>query len=174
MKNLVIILVLAVAALAPHLSQAADATKGIPGFYDPTTATFMPLVVPKAVPLAKVNRTGTVKISITLNIEAAIGTDEPISCDATISTFDSSFTNSASASATVVRSSLTSGSLTLSIPYDWTLANATETASVGTNCSESGGFSAGSVGHSIAFTVPGFTVPTKPGTVTTINLTGSL
>ncbi len=99
MKNFVVALVLAVVGLAlPHPSQAAGAIAGIPGYYDTTTGTFVPMVVPKVVPLASVARTGTVKVSITLSVEAAIGADEPISCQASISAFDASFDNSASVS----------------------------------------------------------------------------
>ncbi len=87
MKNFVVVLVLAVVGLAlPHPSQAAGVMMGVPGYYDPTTSTFVPIVTPKTFPLATVTRTGTFKLTVTLSIEPAIGVDEPITCQA--SNFD--------------------------------------------------------------------------------------
>jgi hypothetical protein len=173
MKNFVVALVLAVVGLAlPHPSHAAGVTTGIPGFYDPATGAFAPMVT-KVVPLVTVARTGTVKVVITLNIEAAIGTYEPITCQASINSFDASFTNMASAAGLVVRTGAT-GTVTITIPYNWKMAAAGEQATVSANCSEGNGFSPGGVSHSISFTVPGFTVPTANGTITTKSLSASM
>jgi hypothetical protein len=173
MKNFVVVLVLAVVGLAlPHPSQAAGVMMGVPGYYDPTTSTFVPIVTPKTFPLATFTRTGTFKLTVTLSIEPAIGVDEPITCQASISTFDASFTNSASTTGLIVRSGA-KGTLTMPIPYNWTTAAAGETATVTVNCSENS-FGAGGIGHSISFTVPGFVVPSTPNAVTTKSLTGSM
>lgn len=174
MKTFVVLLVLAVVGLAlPRPTQAAGAIIGIPGYYDQATGTFVPMVTPKVMPLVSVARTGTVKITITLGIEAAIGTDEPISCQASISASDASFDNSASASGLVVRSGAR-GTVTMLIPYNWTMAASGELANLSVNCIEGSSFSTGGVGHSIFFTVPGFTVPAGPGAVTTKTLAASL
>jgi hypothetical protein len=174
MKNLIVALVLAAVGLALlHSSQAAGAIIGIPGYYDQATQSFVPMVVPKVVPLVSVARTGTVKVTITLSVEAAIGTDEPITCQASIFASDASFDNSASATGLVVRSGVT-GTVTMPIPYDWTMVATGELATLSVSCSEGEGFSAGGVGHSISFTVPGFTVPATPGTITTKTLAASM
>ncbi len=174
MKNFIVALVLAAVGLALlHPSQAAGAIIGIPGYYDQATQTFVPMVVPKVVPLISVARTGTVKVTITLSIEAAIGTDEPITCQASIFASDASFDNSASATGLVVRSGAT-GTVTMPIPYDWTMVATGELATLSVSCSEGEGFSAGGVGHSISFTVPGFTVPATAGTITTKTLAASM
>jgi hypothetical protein len=173
MKYLGMALAFGIAAFAlPHSVKAAETIKAVPGYYSPATGTFAPMVsrVPTAAPVA---RTGTVKITITLGIEAAIGTDQPISCQASISVFDSSFSNSASASGVVTRSGA-KGTVVLTIPYNWTLAAAGETVTITSSCSTGSGFSAGGVGHSITFSVPGFAVPSAAGAVTTKNLTASL
>jgi hypothetical protein len=78
-------------------------------------------VTPKVAPLVSVARTGTVRVVITLTIESAISTQDPINCQAGISADDASFYNSASTSGTIVRGT-TTGTLTLAIPYDWTMA----------------------------------------------------
>jgi hypothetical protein len=172
MKNFVVALILAVVGLAlPHPSQAAGAITGIPGYYDPATGTFAPMVT-KAVPLASVSRTGTFKAIITINIESAIGTFEPITCSASIMSSDASFNNSASASGLVVRTGAT-GTVTIMIPYNWTMAITGEQATVSVNCSE-GSFSTGGITRSIFFVVPGFTVPATAGTVTTKTLTAAM
>ncbi|HEV3113596.1 MAG TPA: hypothetical protein VGY99_24180 [Candidatus Binataceae bacterium] len=173
MKNLVVALVLAIVALAlPYPTQATSAPAGIPGYYNAATGTFSPLTI-KQVPLAAVvSRTGTFEAVITLTIESAIGIDEPITCTASISSFDPSFTNSASATGLVVRTGAT-GKVTITIPYDWTMAATGESATVSVNCSESE-FGTGSAGHSMSFAGFTFTVPTTAGTVTIKDLTASL
>jgi hypothetical protein len=172
MKNFVVALILAVVGLAlPHPSQAAGAVTGVPGYYNPATGTFAPMVT-KIVPLASVSRTGTFKAIITLNIESAIGTFEPITCSASIMSSDASFDNSASASGLVVRTGAT-GTVTIMIPYNWTMAATGEQATVSVNCSE-GTFSTGGITRSIFFVVPGFTVPAAPNTVTTKSLSAAM
>lgn len=173
MKKFVVLLVLAVVGLVlPYPSQGASAPAGIPGYFNPATGTFAPLTI-KQVPLAAaVSRTGTFEAVITLSIESAIGIDEPITCTANISSFDPSFTNSASATGLVVRTGAT-GKVTITIPYDWTMAATGEQATVTVNCSESE-FGAGSAGHSMSFAGFTFTVPTTAGTLTIKDLTASL
>jgi hypothetical protein len=173
MRRIVLTLILAVIGLAlPHPSQAAGAVMGVPGFYDQATGTFVPMVVPKVVPLVSVARTGTVKIIITLSIEAAIGPFQPITCQASIFASDVSFDNSASASGFVVRSGA-KGTLTMLIPYNWTMVANGELASMSVNCSDNS-FNTGGVGHSIGFTVPGFIVPATAGAITTKTLAASM
>jgi len=173
MKTHVMALAFAAVGLAfPHSGKAAGTIRTVPGYYNPATGTFAPMVT-KVTPAAAVSRTGTVKITITLNIEAAIGTDEPISCQASISAFDASFDNTASASNVVVRSGA-KGTAVLTIPYSWTMAASGEMVTISSSCTEGSGFSSGGVGHSITFVVPGFAVPAKAGTVTTKSLTASM
>ena len=173
MKNFVMALALATVGLVvPHSGKAAGAVRAVPGYYDPATGAFAPLVA-KVRAAAPVTRTGTVKITITLNIEAAIGTDEPISCQASIGAFDPSFSNSASASNVVVRSGA-KGTATLVIPYDWTMAASGEMVTISSSCTEGSGFDAGGVGHSVSFSVAGFAVPSAAGAVTVKSLTASM
>jgi hypothetical protein len=175
MKTFAMVLVLAVTALfaLPHPSQAAGAIMGIPGYYDTTTSTFVPMVTPKVLPLtAPITRMGTVKVIITLNVEPAIGTDTPISCTASVSASDASFENSASATGLVSRTG-TAGTLTILIPYNWTMVASGETAMLSVNCSESGGFSAGGIGRSVFFTAASFAVPATT-TTTTKSFTASM
>jgi hypothetical protein len=173
MKNFSVAFAVAAAVLAlPHSGEAAETAKAVPGYYSPATGTFAPMVT-KSPAVAPVARTGTVKISITLSIEAAVGTDQSISCQASIGAFDASFDNSASASGVVARSGA-KGTVVLTIPYDWTMKASGEMVTISSSCSEGSGFTAGGVGHSITFTVPGFAVPTKAGTITTKSLTASM
>jgi hypothetical protein len=173
MKNFGMALAFAAAALSlPHLEAAAGTVRAVPGYYNPATGTFAPMVT-KFPAAASVARTGIVKISITLSVEAAIGADEPISCEASIIADDLSFDNSASASGVAARSGA-KGTVVLTIPYEWTMAKADETATIAASCSEGSGFSAGGVGHSISFAELGFTVPAKAGAVTTKSLTASM
>lgn len=174
MKNLVIALVLTVVGLAfANPSRAAGANMGILGYWDPTTSSFVPALTPKVVPLAApVTRTGTVKVNITLNIESSIGTYDGISCSSAIFSFDSSFSNDASTSGSVLRSGAT-GTITMTIPYLWTMAASGELANVSANC-DAESSSNGVVFRSISFTVPGFVVPVTAGAVTTVNLKGSM
>ncbi len=173
MKKFVMALAFATIGFAvPHAGKAAGAVRAVPGYYDPATGAFMPMVS-KVLAAAPVTRTGTVKITITLNIEASIGTDQAISCQASLSTFDASFSNSASASNVVVRSGA-KGTATLVIPYDWTMAASGEMVTISSSCTEGSGYSAGGVGHTVSFVVPGFAVPVTAGAVTTKTLTASL
>lgn len=156
----------AIGIVVPYSIDAADAgssAKGILAY---------PMVT-KAPAASSVSRTGTVKIVITLAIESAIGTDEPISCSASISTSDASFDNSANATGTIVRSGAT-GTATLTIPYDWTMATSGEQATLSVNCSEGNGYTSGGVSHSIYFAGSAFTVPHTNGTVTTKDLSASM
>jgi hypothetical protein len=52
MKRVLAVLVLAIFTFAlPYRSHAAGPVIGIPGYYDPTTSTFVPLVAPRLFPL---------------------------------------------------------------------------------------------------------------------------
>jgi len=155
-------LVLATSGLGlTYSAMAADA----PG------AVKAPPFVTKTPAASTVTRSGTVKIVITLSVESAIGADEAITCSVSIAADDASFLNSASSAGTIVRSG-SSGTLTLPIPYNWTMAAAGETATVSTTCSE-GAFESG-VGHSIYFVGSSFVVPATAGTVTTVDLSASI
>jgi hypothetical protein len=175
MKNFGMALAFAAATLVlPHSGEAAEAVKAVPGYYNPATGTFAPMVT-KSPAVAPVARTGTVKISITLSIEAAIGTDVSISCQGSVNTSDASFDNYASANGVVVRSGA-KGTVVLTIPYAWTMAASGEMVTIYTSCSEGspGSSTVGGVGHTISLTVPGFAEPAKAGTVTTKSLTASM
>jgi hypothetical protein len=173
MKSFVAALPIVVFALMlSHPSQAAGPIMGIPGYYDPATSRFVPMYTPKVTPLTSVVRTGTVKVVVTLSIESSIGTDEAIVCNATISSDDASFFNSASDSGEIVRSGST-GTLTMSIPYSWTMAATGERANVTVSCDVEN-FNTGGISRSIDFIVPGFVVPVTAGTVTTESLSASM
>jgi hypothetical protein len=175
MKKFAVVLVLAVAALGlPYpAARAATAAPGIPGYYNPLTGSFTPLIV-KSVPLATpVSRIGTVQIAITLTVESAIGIGDPITCNASIISFDSSFSNTASATGLIVRTG-TTGKVTIVIPYDWTMAATGESATVSVSCNEGTSFEAGGIGRTITFTVPGFVVPATAGALTVKSLTASM
>jgi len=169
-KNLVIALVLVIVGFAlPNPSRAAGANMGTLGYWDPTTSTFVPMLTPKVLPLASpVTRTGTVKVNITLSIESSIGTDQAISCSASILSSDASFFNQASTDGIVVRSGAT-GTVTMTIPYLWTMAATGELANVFASCNVEN-FSTGSITRFITFTVPGFVVPVTAGAITTKSL----
>jgi hypothetical protein len=169
MKNFAAILLIGVVALAlPRPSRAA----GGGGYFDPATGRFVPMVSPKVAPKdPPVTRTGTVDLDITLTIESAIGSDESVTCDATLSSDDASFFNEVTASGTV--SGRPTGTLTLTMPYDWTQAATGESATVSLSCAEQD--FEGTVDHSMEFLAPvTFTVPTTAGTVTKETFTGSL
>jgi hypothetical protein len=173
MKSFIAGALLAVASVAMSSGAEARAATGIPGYIDTTTGVFTPYVqkVPAATSVA---RTGKVAVTIALNIQPAIGADEPISCTVSISAFDASFSNSASSAGVVSRTG-TKGSVTISIPYQWTMKAAGETAIVTVSCSEGvSSFTPGGVAHSISFTVPGFAVPATAGATTKISLAASL
>jgi hypothetical protein len=156
-------LVLATSGLGlTYSAMAADAPGAVkaPPFVIKTPAT------------STVSRSGTVKVVITLSVESAIGTDEAISCTASIASDDASFLNEASSSGSVVRSG-SSGTLTLPIPYNWTMAATGETVTVSANCSEGASYESG-VSHSIYFTGSAFVVPATAGTVTTVDLSASI
>jgi hypothetical protein len=172
MKNFGMALAFAAVLALPHSGEAAGTVEAVPGYYNPMTGTFAPMVT-KSPAVAPVTRTGTVKISITLGIEAAIGTGEPITCQASIGVFDASFNNSASASGVVARSG-GKGTVVLTIPYEWTMAASGEMVTISSSCTEGSGFDVGGVGHTISFTVPGFAVPAKAGAVTTKSLRASM
>jgi hypothetical protein len=178
MKNFVVAAALSAAGFVVSYSgSAADTVRGVPGFLDPSTGNFTPAaaspIVTKVIPAAAVARTGTVKVVITLAIESAIGTDESISCSASFFATDASFDNTASATTLVVRTGAT-GTATMTIPYDWTMAVTGEPATISVNCTEGNGFSAGGVGHSISFVTPAFVIPAVNGTVTTKTLSASM
>jgi hypothetical protein len=173
-KSFVSILALsAIGLVTPHLSNAG----AVLGYFDPSTGSFVPTprspLVNKIPPQAPVSATGTVKVVMALTIESAIGTDEAITCLASIAVDDASFENSASASGVVGRTGA-KGALTLSIPYDWTMAAAGEHVSVSITCTEGAIYGAsGGVSHSITFVEVPFVVPAT-GTTTTINATATI
>jgi len=173
MKKFVVAMVLAIVGLAlTHPSQAASLPPAAQlGYWDETTATFTPLITPKVAPNPNtvITASGTVVAKITLHLESAIGTDADIGCTVSIGESDASFSNSASASGSIVRSSATLGTATITIPYEWTIVGPSEPVSIGVGCSI---FS--STSRTITFFgVAGFTVPASPST-TTRNLTASM
>ena len=172
MKNFIVGALFGTISLMAFHGGEASAAPGIAGYLNPATGTFTPYIqkVPAAAPVAT---TGTVTVAISLNIEAAIGADEPISCSVSISTYDTSFGNSASSTGIIARSGA-KGSATIAIPYQWTMKATGEMANVSASCTEGSSYSAGGIGHSVSFTVPGFVVPTKPATVTKISLAASM
>ena len=174
MKNFLMVLALGVVTLTlAYPSQAADPFRKIPGYFDLGTSSFVPMVLPKVLPaIAPVTRIGTLRVVIHLTIQSAIGTDEGITCSSNVFASDASFDNQASSSGPVVRSGAT-GTVVLTMPYDWTMAATGEQATVNANCSEGTGFGS-PVSHSIFFTVPGFIVPVTSGAVTTLTLTASM
>jgi len=165
-KSFVTLALSAIGLLVPYSSDAAGAVPGS------STAQPNP-IVPKVAAVSPVTRTGTVKVVVTLAIESAIGADEPITCSASISASDASFDNEATTSNVLVRSGST-GTATLTIPYDWTMAATGESAQVSLSCSEGSSFNTGGVSHSIYFTGSTFVVPVTAGTVTTLSKSASM
>jgi hypothetical protein len=148
----------------PRLSRAA----GIPGYWDTTASKFVPMRVPKVAAKDPVTRTGTVDLDITLTLESAIGADEEVYCNASISTSDASFDNEVSAFGIV--SGRPTGTLTLTMPYDWTMAATGESAQIFLSCTE---YDGGTVEHEMSFASVAFVVPATTAT-TTEHFTGSL
>jgi hypothetical protein len=170
MKNFIAAVALVVGLALPHLSQAASVPAGAQlGYFDQTTATFKPLITPKVVPASSVVRTGTVKVTITLTLQSVIGPESGVSCGAGIGAFDASFDNTAGASNVPVVISGSTGTVTITIPYAWTMAASGEQATVSANCNEFA-----TVDRFLTFILPGFVVPTAPGTVTKISLKGTM
>jgi hypothetical protein len=170
MKNFLVISLLGVVMLAlPHSSRAAG-PRDIAGYFDPTTSRFVHMVTAKVVPQKDpVTRTGTVVLDLTLSIESDIGVDESVSCSASIFGDDASFFNQVDTGGNLT--GRPTGTVTLAMPYNWTMAASGETATFAVGCSEGDGEN---VEHSMTFAGGAFVVPTAPGTVTTEKLTGSL
>jgi hypothetical protein len=160
---------LAAGAATPVAATSSSDNDAILGDLHPSTGIFVPKAL--ILPHASVARTGTVKVTITLAIESSIGSDQPITCEVSISAGDTSFVNSATASATVVRSGAT-GTCTISIPYDWTMATTGETATVSVTAS-TGSFSGG-IFRNLTLIHAGFAVPATAGTVTTLAFSASM
>src|SRR5262249_21233595 len=113
------------ALLLPVPTEAQNAsTHGIPGYLDPTTGVFSPVVnsLPTA---ATLTRTGKVVVAVTVQIDSSIPKDQQITCNVTIGSSDfPGITNGASSQSGVIRSG-SSGKCTTTIPYIWIVANAT-------------------------------------------------
>jgi hypothetical protein len=174
MKNFVVAAALsAIGFVVSFSGKAADTVRSVSGSTESLTPPVASPMLTKVIPAAAVGRTGTVKVVINLAIESAIGSDEFITCTASVFATDASFDNSASASTLVVRTGAT-GTATMTIPYDWTMAASGEPATMSVSCTEGNGYSAGGVGHSISFVTPAFVVPVVNGTVTTKTLSASM
>jgi hypothetical protein len=147
-------------SLFPFTSQAGDAAQGLPGFLNPSTGVFTsrPVLTPAA---AAISATATITISFTVKINTAIPIAQTITCSGTISSFDSSFSNSAFGQSNVVKSSATAGTCTITIPYIWQIAAATTMMNVSASIATSNGFSVGSVSRNASATVAPFAVPVK-------------
>jgi hypothetical protein len=147
----------------------AQTVKRIPGVLDPTTGVFT--TVPMTVPAASSTISGTVKVVLNLTLDSAIGSDETITCTVSISTYDTSYINSASAAIDAVRSGR-KATCTLVIPYEWTVAKAGETVSI-TLGAGAGGSGVG-IDRAFGRTLAAFNLPTKNGVTKTFVATGTM
>jgi hypothetical protein len=141
----------------PTYAQSA-ATPGIPGYLDPTTGVFKPVVssLPTA---ATLTRTGKVVVTVTVQIDSSIPADQQITCSVSIGSSDfPGISNGASSESGVIRSG-SSGKCTTTIPYVWIVASAATKMSVSVSVS-TGEFTFGSVSHSASTSFPAFSVPT--------------
>lgn len=134
-----------------------DGTR-IPGYLDLSTGVFSPRLASPP-PATAVPRTGVVTITITVAMDSAIPLEQTVTCNAGLSSFDSSFTNTAGAQSTVVKSSKTVGKCVLTIPYVWEVAAATTNMSVTASITSGTSFGIGSVGHTGSTTFTPFAVP---------------
>lgn len=141
----------------PVASDAAGPVAGIAGTLDPATGAFTARsnLAPAA---AALQRTGSITVTTKVTIDLKIPVDQPITCGVTLSSFDSSFTNSATGSNDVVRSGST-GTCTTTIFFVWEVSSASTTMSVSVNLSTGSGFSTDEVSHSAGFSFAPFVVP---------------
>jgi hypothetical protein len=140
----------------PISTDAAGPVAGIAGVLDPSTGTFTtrPALVQAATALQK---SGTVTVTTTVVIDSAIPLDQPITCNVSISAYDSSFVNSASGENNVVRSG-SSGKCTTVIHYIWEVASSSTMMSVSVSIS-TGSFGTDTVSHSADHSFTPFAVP---------------
>jgi hypothetical protein len=117
--------------LLPVATKAQNAA-GIPGVLNPATGMFTsrPALIPATTGL---KRSATITVTVTAVLGSNIPTSAPVTCTAIIGSFDNEFTNSASASTALVRTS-TGGTCQVAIPYIFEIATAktlmTVTASI--------------------------------------------
>jgi len=180
MKNFAV--TLALSAIGFVVLYSTNATgAAVPGYFDESTGRFVPAqarqsaatpMVMKTPASDPVTRTGTFKIIITLGIDSAIGMDEPIICAVNVSNSDASYNNQASTSTYVVRTSATTGTATLTIPYEWTMAEVGEAADISASCNQ--GQSSGGVYHFVSFEQQLVIAVPASGTTTTKTLSASI
>jgi hypothetical protein len=104
---------------------------GIPGYFEPETHVFKPLVRPRISTRALSTFAGKFSISFTITVGSAISTTTPIACnvsasvdDVNTTTFVTSNIISDEASITATRLSATSAKCTVTFSYSWQLGNA--------------------------------------------------
>jgi len=97
----------------------------VPGYYDPKTGTFKPLITPNVIPnVTTVTRDGTFVANVTLTIKSDIPTSSPIYVELDANTTDgtslglyNSYDESATKEAT--RTSAGAAHVSISVPYSW-------------------------------------------------------
>ena len=152
----------------PALSQNGAATHGVPGYLDPQTGVFKPLIqrpVEEADAAAIAPTTGTLTFTITITVKSTnLGTDK-IVCSANASTSEAippsgfrSIEENASVAATGTGSTRT---CIVTIPYSWPLSTAkTDTITLLYNVSAIGAASGGGVPLRLSTqTLPSIKVP---------------
>jgi hypothetical protein len=135
LKSLALVAYLLAAALAVLPVRAADAAGLIPGYYDPRTHIFTAAPQPPApsVPLASapVVVRGTIILHATVKLDPAITSDAVISALVTISAQDDTYSSSVSGYADVSRKGRTA-TVSMTLPYEFTLAAANESLTIAT------------------------------------------
>ena len=142
----------------PFGSQAEDISNSIPGYLNPSTGVFTtrPALTPAA---SSVVAKATINITFTVILDSTIPLSQTVTCSASLSSFDNSFINSASAENNVVKSSASAGTCTISIPYVWEILSTSTPMSVNVSVSTSSGYSAG-ITRNASKTIASFAVPT--------------
>jgi hypothetical protein len=149
----------------PFASQAADAVQGIPGYLNPSTGVFSarPALTPAAAAIAA---TGKIVVTINLTFDSKIPLAQIVTCSVSISSIDSSFTNNASASDIVVKTSASAGSCKVAIPYIWEIASASTMMNVSVDVNTN----TPNLFHEASFTAAPFAVPSGKTNLPAITL----
>jgi hypothetical protein len=158
----------------PALSQNGAATPGVPGYLDPQTGVFKPLIqqpVEEAdAPAAIAPTTGTLTFTITITVKSTnLGTDK-IVCTANASTSEvvppSGFRSVNETASVAATGSGSTRTCTVTIPYSWPLSTAkTDTVSLSYSVSAIGAAAGGGVPLRLSTqTLPSIKVPASGAT----------
>ena len=150
---------LALGSLAPAMAQTAEEPAG----QEPGGA--------QAPAAARIQRSGTLKITVVLDASASLPNNTNVSITAFAQTFDATYSNSATLSGST-RIAAGKVNLTMNIPYTWVVASAANKVTVNLSMSASATTAAGTFQNSGALSKT-FTLPANNKT-TTVAFTGSI